>query len=129
MKKFIFFSFIFLILSCISNNKNQHDIPIDLSIINTHVPDNENGEKVFNYYCSTCHLYGTGGATLIGDKNSWNNLLKNKNIDDIYLNVIKGYQGEKGPMPLKGGCSICTEKDLLDAINYIFNFNDLRFNN
>ena len=46
MKKFIFFSFIFLILSCISNNKNQHDIPIDLSIINTHVPDNENGKKV-----------------------------------------------------------------------------------
>ena len=77
MKKIIFFSFIFLISSCINNNKNQQDISTDLSIINTHIPDNENGEKIFNYYCSTCHLYGTGGATLIGDKNSWNNLLKN----------------------------------------------------
>ena len=126
MKKISFFFFIILISSCENNKKN---IPINLDLINTHLPSIDNGRNIFNNYCSTCHLYGTGGATLINDKQSWSNLLKSKNIDEIYVNVIKGFIGKKGPMPSKGACNICTEKDLLDAINYIFSVNELRFNN
>ena len=123
--KIIFILFLFLI-SCKPNKQN--DIPPDLGFLKTHAPNIKNGKKVFNQSCITCHLYGTGGATILTDKNSWRKLLKNKNKESIYLNVLNGYIGEKGPMPQKGACINCSNIDLLDAIEYILFINGLGLN-
>lgn len=127
MKNITLFFFISLFLSCLKNNQNQ--ITLNLNLLNSHTENYDNGKNVFNNYCSTCHLYGTGGAILINDKARWNNLIKDKKSEEIFKNVVMGYIGEKGPMPSMGGCHICTQEDLLDAIYYIFNINQLRFNN
>ena len=55
---------------------------IDLRLLNTHPLNIENGEKIFNQSCITCHLYGTGGATILNDKETWSRLLKKKTIED-----------------------------------------------
>ena len=118
--KMLFFC-MFLILSC---NKNT-DIIINLELVNTYTPNVQNGEKIFNKACITCHLYGTGGATLLTNTKEWDFLLKKKEKKEIYLNVLNGFVGKSGPMPAKGGCQNCSEQDLLDAIEYILSINKL----
>ena len=73
-------------------------------------------------------MYGTAGATILKDKKSWEKLLINRNKEDIYLNVLNGFIGKKGPMPQKGACLNCSNTDLLDAIEYILFINGLSIN-
>ena len=120
--KIIFILFLFII-SCKSNEQNN--IPPDLTFLKTHVPNIENGKNIFNQSCLTCHLYGSSGATILTDNNSWQKLLKDKNKENIYLNVLNGFIGEKGPMPKKGACINCSNTDLVDAIEYILYVNGL----
>tara|TARA_Y100000996_G_C22414071_1_gene598506 strand:+ start:385 stop:765 length:381 start_codon:yes stop_codon:yes gene_type:complete len=120
---------IFLILSASCYKIEENKEPIDLSFLETHAPDIKNGRKIFNQSCITCHLYGTGGANILNDKISWNKMLNNRDKKDIYLNVLNGFLGEKGPMPSKGACINCSNTDLLDAIEYILSVNNLSINN
>ena len=124
--KIILFFFLLLIIGCKANKQN--DIPVDLTFLETHIPNIENGKKIFNQSCITCHLYGTAGATILKDKKSWEKLLIDKNKEDVYLNVLNGFIGEKGPMPQKGACLNCSNTDLLDAIEYILFINGLSIN-
>ena len=117
----IFFFCLILALSC---NKNK-DATVNLELINTYTPNITNGKKIFNKSCITCHLYGTGGATLLTNTKEWEFLLKKKEKKEIYFNVLNGFIGKSGPMPVKGGCQNCSDKDLLDAIEYILSINKL----
>ena len=126
MNNKIIFFLLLLIIGCKINEQNE--IPEDLTFLDTHIPNIENGKKVFNQSCITCHLYGTAGATILKDKKSWEILLIDRNKEDIYLNVLNGFIGEKGPMPQKGACLNCSNTDLLDAIEYILFINGLSFN-
>ena len=110
MNNKIIFFFLLLIISCKTNKQN--DIPVDLTFLEIHIPNIENGKKKFNESCITCHLYGTAGATRLGDKSSWEKILTNRDKEDIYLNVLNGFIGEKGPMPIKGACLNCSNTDL-----------------
>ena len=120
--KIVLISILLVIISCNTDHTNKD---IDLTFLNTHSLDIENGKNIFNRSCITCHLYGTGGATILNDKKSWEELLGKKEIKEIYLNVFNGYIGEKGPMPIKGGCIQCSDTDLFDAIEYILFINGL----
>ena len=126
-KKFLFYILIFII-AC-NKNDRKDQTPIDLTFLKTHTFNIDNGKRVFNQSCITCHLYGTGGATMLRDTDSWEILLNEKTMEEIYLNVLNGYAGNKGPMPEKGACIRCTEKDLLDAIMYILYLNSLTIRN
>ena len=126
MNNKIIFFFLLFIIGCKINKQN--DISVDLTFLGTHIPNIENGKKVFNQSCTTCHLYGTAGATILKDKKSWEKLLIDRNKEDIYLNVLNGFIGEKGPMPQKGACLDCSNIDLLDAIEYILFINGLSIN-
>ena len=126
-KKMISILFLFLIISC-NTSKQNNNTSIDLTFLKTHMPNIKNGKIIFNQSCITCHLYGTAGAAILTDKNSWVKLLKEKNKEDIYLNVLNGFIGEKGPMPEKGTCIKCSNIDLFDAIEYILSVNGLSIN-
>ena len=129
MKKKIFlFCTLIVIIGCNKTNTKEQT-PVDLNFLKMHAFDIDNGERIFNQSCITCHLYGTGGATMLRDKNSWESLLNEKMMEEIYLNVLNGYIGDKGPMPKKGGCIGCSEEDLLDAIEYILYLNSLTIRN
>ena len=120
----VFILLLTIICSSCIDNKSTTKL-IDLDLLENHLPSLDNGEKIFNNSCLTCHLYGTGGATILNDKKSWEELLGKKEIKEIYLNVFNGYIGEKGPMPIKGGCIQCSDTDLFDAIEYILFINGL----
>ena len=126
MNNKIILLFLLLIISCKTNKQN--DIPVDLTFLETHIPNIENGQKKFNESCITCHLYGTAGATILKDKKSWEKILIDRNKEDIYLNVFNGFIGDKGPMPQRGACLNCSDTDLLDAIEYILFINGLSIN-
>jgi len=127
-KKILLFCALTLITACNKTDSKQED-PVDLFFFKTHTFNIDNGKKVFNQSCITCHLYGTGGATMLRDTDSWEFLLNKKTMEEIYLNVFNGYIGDKGPMPKKGGCMQCSEEDLLDAIEYILYLNSLTIRN
>tara|TARA_X000000368_G_C22807014_1_gene612912 strand:+ start:129 stop:518 length:390 start_codon:yes stop_codon:yes gene_type:complete len=124
IKYFLLFFICLVFTSCLQKNKNNSD-SIDLTFLSTHKLNIKNGKTVFNKSCITCHLYGTGGATILNDKKTWENILETKTIQKIYTNVLYGYVGDKGPMPQKGACQECSETDLLDAIEYILSINRL----
>ena len=126
--KIVLISIFILIISC-NQTDNQNKTTIDLRLLNTHPLNIENGEKIFNQSCITCHLYGTGGATILNDKAAWSRLLREKTIEEIYLNVLNGYAGDKGPMPEKGACRQCSGMDLFDAIEYMLSISNLSIRN
>ena len=127
-KKILLFCTLIVITAC-NQTDTKGQIPVDLTFLKTYVFNIDNGKKVFNQSCITCHLYGTGGATMLRDTDSWEFLLNEKTMEEIYLNVLNGYIGDKGPMPEKGSCIRCTEEDLLDAIEYILYLNSLTIRN
>ena len=127
-KKILLFCILIFITACNKTNSKEKN-PIDLTFLKTHTSNIDNGKRVFNQSCITCHLYGTGGATMLKDADSWETLLNEKTMEEIYLNVLNGYIGNNGPMPEKGACIGCTEEDLLDAIMYILYFNSLTIRN
>ena len=124
MTRFFLFAISIYFFSC-TTNQNSNKVVFDLDFLQTYNSNLKNGEKIFNLYCITCHLYGTSGATLIHEKESWIRLLNNKKKEEIFLNVLNGYTGENGPMPNNGGCYSCSNQDLFDAIEYILSINNL----
>ena len=111
-KKILLFYILIFIIAC-NKNDSKDQTPIDLTFLKTHTFNIDNGKRVFNQSCITCHLYGTGGATMLRDADSWEFLLNKKTMKEIYLNVLNGYIGDKGPMPKKGGCIQCSEEDCI----------------
>ena len=127
MIKKLFLALAILLSSC--NKKDTKIKNIDFSIINNHNYELKNGKKIFNKACITCHLYGTAGSITLNDSVSWSKIINGKTREEIYFNVLHGYMGVKGPMPQKGGCSDCSNGDLLDAIEYILSINNLSIRN
>ena len=127
-KKILLFCTLIVITACNTTDSKKKP-SVDLTFLKTHTFNIDNGKRVFNQSCITCHLYGTGGATMLRDTDSWEFLLNKKTMEEIYMNVLNGYIGDKGPMPKKGGCMQCSEEDLLDAIEYILYLNSLTIRN
>jgi len=131
MKNIFFLILIFSFFSCKKNDKFS-DIDLKLFKTSSYKTDKKkikNGEIIFNGSCATCHLYGVGGSSLINDKRYWKDLIDKKPLNRIYTNVFNGISGKKGIMPRRGGCIKCSDKDLIDAVNYIFSYNGIRINN
>ena len=125
MKKLFFFLLIILSLSCNDKEKEINDNVKSKKSL--HIQNN--GEKIFNGSCASCHLYGTGGSIVLGDKEKWEKIISSQKIDAIYQNVINGYVTKSGIMPSRGGCMNCSDNDLIDAVNYIFLFNSIPIDN
>lgn len=88
----------------ISGEKPKEEVVIVLDV----------GTTVYENNCKMCHLNGLAGAPKLGDKAAWEPRIA-KGIDTLHQHVINGYNA----MPAKGGCSTCTDEDLLKAIEYM----------
>ena len=124
MKRIVLIICMIFISNCSNNKENYEKGTVRFNQIsnNFNNPDLNNGEKIFKKTCITCHLYGSGGATILNDRITWKSKLETMGIQNIYINVLHGYAGSKGAMPIKGACLDCTDSDLVDVISYIYNY-------
>lgn len=74
------------------------------------------GKRVYDKYCSVCHTPGSTylNAPALGDKQAWAPLIK-QGMVNLFLNVTHGH----GNMAPKGGCTTCTDADLVAATKYM----------
>ncbi len=113
--------------SCVTCTNEELKAAVDYIIYNSQDPNAKNiaigktilkpdtsiafGQKVYDKACSVCHNGGLSGAPKLGDPK----LLLNKNVDILIKNTINGV----GSMPAKGGCTSCSNADILAAIKYM----------
>jgi cytochrome c5 len=80
------------------------------------LPAERSGEQVVRAQCVKCHETGVGGAPKIGDRTAWVPRLK-QGVDPLVRSVINGHGG----MPPRGGLANLTDRELRNAIVYMFN--------
>lgn len=76
------------------------------------------GEKTYKNTCALCHAGGVGGAPKPGDKTDWGPRIAQGN-DVLYEHVLKGFTGQKGAMPAKGGNASLADGDVKAAVDYM----------
>ena len=78
----------------------------------------EDGAKIFEESCASCHTGGFAGwwrdAPDINDKEAWAPLLV-KGAEALTFATINGI----GEMPPNGRCETCTEEEIRAAVDYI----------
>ena len=65
--------------------------------------------------CVTCHANPDALAPLVGNKFHWDKLIKEKGMDGLLENSIKG----SGAMPARGNCLDCTDEELEAIIKFM----------
>lgn len=80
--------------------------------------DAARGESVYKSVCAVCHGPGVAGAPRPGDKADWAPRLAQGN-DVLYTHAIKGFQGQKGVMPPKGGNMSLSDAEVKAAVDYM----------
>jgi cytochrome c5 len=76
------------------------------------------GEEVYNMACVACHGAGVAGAPKLGDKGAWGPRMAKGN-DTLHEHAIKGFQGQAGFMPAKGGRTDLSDKSIINAVDYM----------
>lgn len=76
------------------------------------------GKSVYDKACFICHTTGVTGAPKPGDADNWASRIA-KGLDTLYSNAIKGFQGETGIMPPKGGNLLLSNEDVMAAVDYL----------
>jgi cytochrome c5 len=79
--------------------------------------NNEAGKALFNATCTACHGAGIAGAPKFGDKAAWAPRIA-QGTSMLYQHAIKGFQGEAGMMPPRGG-STAPDADVKAAVDYM----------
>lgn len=76
------------------------------------------GEAVYKKACITCHGAGIAGAPKLGDAADWGPRIAQG--DALLLeHAIKGFTGQKGMMPAKGGFVTLSDDEVKAAIDYM----------
>lgn len=76
------------------------------------------GEAVYKKACMTCHGAGIAGAPKLGDAADWGPRIAQG--DALLLeHAIKGFTGQKGMMPAKGGFVTLSDDEVKAAIDYM----------
>jgi cytochrome c5 len=76
------------------------------------------GEEVYNMACIACHGAGVAGAPKFGDAAAWAPRVA-KGADTLHNNAIKGFQGQAGFMPPKGGRVDLSDKSIVNAVDFM----------
>lgn len=74
------------------------------------------GQQVVETQCSKCHEAGVGGAPKIGDRMAWLPRFQH-GLDPLVASAINGHGG----MPPRGGLASLTDREIRNAIVYMFN--------
>ena len=78
----------------------------------------EIGKTIYNSACYICHNTGVGFAPILGDVDNWIPRIS-QGLDVLYENSIRGYEGQRGVMPPKGGNLLITDDETRAAVNYM----------
>jgi len=76
------------------------------------------GAEVYEHGCYVCHGPGLTGAPRIDDKREWRRRQR-KGREQLYQHAIKGFTGDSGPMPPKGGYLYLSDAEIKAAVNYM----------
>jgi len=76
------------------------------------------GAKVWNSACFACHKTGVAGAPKMGDKEAWAPRIE-KGMDTLHQHALKGFQGDSGNMPPKGGYGHLSDEEVIAAVDYM----------
>ena len=91
---------------------------ISLSLSASVTADTAKGQGVYMNFCASCHASGIAGAPTVGDKSAWQNRI-GKGTAAVVENAIKGFQGNSGFMPAKGGNSALTDEEVSSAVMHM----------
>lgn len=80
-------------------------------------PSLARGKQVYVKSCTICHQENVMGAPLMGDPYGWYMRLKSTGLEGLYRHAIDGYNS----MPVKGACVLCSDNDVISAVDYILN--------
>ena len=76
------------------------------------------GKEVYDQACFICHATGVAGAPKIGDVADWSPRI-NQGTETLYSHAVKGFMGEGGLMPPKGGRMDFSDEDVNAAVDYM----------
>lgn len=76
------------------------------------------GESVYKNNCNACHGTGVAGSPKLGDKAAWSARIAKGNAV-LTEHALKGFQGEKGYMPAKGGFMNLSDEQVSAAVLYM----------
>lgn len=84
-----------------------------------------NGEQVYNNVCVACHYPpGVGGAPALGDAEAWAPRIA-QGMDTLIDHALNGFSGSTGVMPKKGERLDLSDKEIIEAIEYMIEQVDL----
>ena len=76
------------------------------------------GEETYKAACALCHANGIAGAPIVGDNAGWQKRLQ-QGLSVLSEHAIRGYQGDSGFMPAKGGNPTLSDESVKAAVEYI----------
>lgn len=76
------------------------------------------GQSVYDTVCAACHGAGVAGAPKVGDPGAWEARVS-QGTDTLYEHAIKGYQGQAGFMPAKGGNPNLSDDAVKAAVDHM----------
>tara|TARA_B100001123_G_scaffold374369_1_gene439632 strand:- start:205 stop:594 length:390 start_codon:yes stop_codon:yes gene_type:complete len=82
------------------------------------VVDDGRGKEVYDSACFICHATGVAGAPKLGDIANWAPRI-NQGMELLYSRAVKGFMGESGLMPPKGGRMDFSDEDVNAAVDYM----------
>ena len=72
------------------------------------------GRKLYESNCAACHNTGIAGAPQV-NRQKIRRILRDQGRDHLYRIAIEG----EGPMPARGGCTICSDARVEAAVDYM----------
>ena len=80
--------------------------------------DDKQAESTYKSKCVACHGGGIAGAPKLGDKAAW--AARIAQGDEVLLqHAIKGFKGDTGYMPPKGGFMSLSDEDISATVQYM----------
>ncbi len=76
------------------------------------------GKEVYDQACFICHTTGVAGAPKIGAVADWSPRIS-QGTETLYSHAVKGFMGEGGLMPPKGGRMDFSDDDVNAAVDYM----------
>ncbi len=76
------------------------------------------GERVFKQVCHACHGMGVAGAPKLGDREQWKKRVS-QGPDKLLQHALKGFAGEHGTMPPRGGNPELSDMEVKTAVDYM----------
>ncbi|GGK86090.1 c-type cytochrome [Amphritea balenae] len=76
------------------------------------------GRETYDNACQACHSSGIAGSPKFGDKSAWKGRI-DQGMPLLVEHAIKGFSGETGMMPPKGGRTDLSDEQVKKAVAYM----------